>query len=269
MVTKIGYLAKKILTNGGMAGVLGKTSQGIYLSTPSRWVVFCTWGCFCSPLTMIIDREGNEFDHAVIGMEAQYGSNTFSIPEAGIVLRLDEDLEWFPKRPLEHWPRLTDIFERLDWLVRIVINHKASSGEIAEAKSFWVMDVSRPEEALVQQLGAGQGLTPSGDDFVIGFMLAMNRYSATFWHHGDLESLNRQVVCAGYQKTTHLSANLIEMATWGESDERLVNAMDYILGADYPREKIAGDLAGWGHSSGLAVLAGIATAIRYGNNCLI
>ena len=58
-------------------------------------------------------------------------------------------------------------------------------------------------------------------------------------------------------------ANLIEMATWGESDERLVNAMDYIQGADYSREKIAGDLAGWGHSSGLAVLAGIAAAIRY------
>ena len=263
MTTVIGYLAKKIFTDGGMAGVLGKTSKGIYLTTPSRWVIFCTWGCFCSPLTMIIDRGGNEFDRAVIGMEAQFGSNSLSIPEAGIVLRLDESLEWLPKRPLEQLPRITDSSERLDWLVRIVINIKTSSGEIAEAESPWVMDVSRLEEALVQQLGAGEGLTPSGDDFVIGFLLAVNRYKVSFWRNDDLESLNRRVVGAGYQKTTRLSANLIEMATWGESDERLVNAMDYIQGADYSREKIAGDLAGWGHSSGLAVLAGIAAAIRY------
>jgi hypothetical protein len=118
------------------------------------------------------------------------------------------------------------------------------------------------EDRLCQQLGAGQGLTPSGDDFVTGFILAMNRYKESFWSQGNLEDLNRQVVSAAYQKTTRLSANLIEMATWGESDERLLNALDYIQGADYAVENVARNLSGWGHSSGVAGLAGIAAAVN-------
>ena len=212
---------------------------------------------------MILDRKGNEFERVVIGMGAQFGSNSLNIPDAGIVLSLDESIEWIPKRPLEQLPGITHSNKRLDWLMRIVLNLKGRCGETAEAESVLVKDGDPLGEVLGQQLGAGRGLTPSGDDFVIGFLLAVNRYKASFWCNGDLESLNNGIVGAGYQKTTRLSANLIEMATWGESDERLVNAMDYIQGADYSQEKIARDIAGWGHSSGLAVLAGIAAAIRY------
>ena len=263
MVTTIGYLAKKIFAEGGTAGVMGKTSQGIYLSTPSRWVVFCSWGRFCSPLTVIIGIKGSEHERVSVGMEVQIETNQLSIPESGIVLSLDESLEWIPKGPHKLLPDITECIDRLDSLRCVVLGIKGNEGEIAEAASTWVQIGACVEDALSQHLGAGQGLTPSGDDFVTGFLLALNRYKAPFCLQGELSNLNRQIIAAAYQKTTRLSANLIEMATWGESDERLVNAIDYIQGADTPLEKIAVDLASWGHSSGAAGLAGMAAAIRY------
>jgi hypothetical protein len=264
MVTTIGYLAKKIFAEGGTAGVLGKTSQGIYLSTPSRWVVFCSWGRFCSPLTVIVDGKKSELERVAVGMEAQIETNQLSIPESGFVLRMDESLEWTPKGPNNLLPEITECIERLDSLRRIVLGIKGNDGEIVKTASPRVQVGDRVEEALSQHLGAGQGLTPSGDDFVTGYLLAVNRYKPSFWLQGDLESLNRQVVAAAYQKTTRLSANLIEMATWGESDERLLNALDYVLGADYDLEEIAVHLSGWGHSSGVAGLGGMAAAILTG-----
>lgn len=263
MVTTIGYLAKKIFAEGGTAGVMGKTSHGIYLSTPSRWVVFFSWGRFCSPLTVIIGIKGCEHERVSVGMEVQIETNQFSIPESGIVLRMDESLEWVPKEPIMQLSAIVDCVERLDSVRRKVQSIKGNVVDIPEEGNLGMQAGDRVEEALSQRLGAGQGLTPSGDDFVTGFLLAMNRYKASFLLQGELSNLNRQIVAAAYQKTNRLSANLIEMATWGESDERLVNAIDYIQGADYPLEKIAVDLAGWGHSSGAAGLAGMAAAIRY------
>jgi hypothetical protein len=261
MVTTIGYLAKKIFAEGGTAGVLGKTSQGIYLSTPSRWVVFCSWGRFCSPLTVSVEGKRSELERVTVGMEAQIETNQLSIPESGFLLRMDESLEWTPKGPKNLLPKITECIERLDSLRRIVLDIKGNDEEIVKTASLRVQVGERVEDALSLQLGSGQGLTPSGDDFVTGFLLAVNRYKAYYWIQGDLDSLNHQVVAAAYQETTRLSANLIEMSTWGESDERLVNAIDYIQGADYPLEKIAVELSGWGHSSGAAGLAGMAAAI--------
>ena len=264
MVTTIGYLAKKIFAEGGTAGVLGKTSQGIYLSTPSRWVVFCSWGRFCSPLTVIVDGKKSELERVAVGMEAQFETNQLSIPEAGIVLILAESLEWVPNEPIMQPSAIVDCVERLDSLRRNVQSIKGNVVDIPEEGNLGMQVGERLEEALSQHLGAGQGLTPSGDDFVTGYLLAVNRYKPSFWLQGDLESLNRQVVAAAYQKTTRLSANLIEMATWGESDERLLNALDYVLGADYDLEEIAVHLSGWGHSSGVAGLGGMAAAILTG-----
>ncbi|MCJ7662209.1 MAG: DUF2877 domain-containing protein [Anaerolineales bacterium] len=261
---RIGYLAKKIFLEGGTASVLGKTSQGIYLSTPSRWVVFCSWERFCSPLTMNVDGKGRELERVAVGMGAQLEANQLSIPEAGFVLRLEENLEWIPGEPLEQPSAIADCVERLDSLWRTVQSLKGSGVDIPEERNLGKQVGDRVEEALSQHLGAGQGLTPSGDDFVTGYLLAVNRYKPSFWLQGDLESLNRQVVAAAYQKTTRLSANLIEMATWGESDERLLNALDYVLGADYDLEEIAVHLSGWGHSSGVAGLGGMAAAILTG-----
>lgn len=259
----IGYLVKEIFVDGGSASVLGKTSRGIYLSTSSRWVVFCSWESFRSPLTLNVNKRINNFDGVTVGMRAQYEPDQLTIPGADLSLSLENSREWFPSKPTDSRSVREGFIDRYNSLMSMVLNTKQSGEEVFEFPELWVQDEDDGlQEALIQRLGRGEGLTPVGDDFVIGFLLATNRYQRFLWIHEDLDQLNQRIVSAAYQKTTRLSANLIELATLGESDERLLNAVDFLQGADYGLEKIVVDLSYWGHSSGVAVLAGIATAFK-------
>jgi hypothetical protein len=114
---------------------------------------------------------------------------------------------------------------------------------------------------LCNCLGAGAGLTPSGDDFVTGLLLALNRWKDILWDWGDLDRVNRSVVEAAYQKTTTLSANLIELASLGEGDERILKAIDWIMGGNTDKSSVVDNLLDWGSSSGVDILAGFTAAI--------
>ena len=75
-----------------------------------------------------------------------------------------------------------------------------------------------------------------------------------------LQDLNRRLVAAAYERTTRLSANLIECAALGESDERLLNVVDCILTGSPPVAECLPELLTWGSSSGVDALAGMAVA---------
>jgi hypothetical protein len=123
-------------------------------------------------------------------------------------------------------------------------------------------DVPRAVEVLSRLLGMGQGLTPSGDDFVIGLLLMLNRWPDAVWPGGDRRTLNRQVVHAAYDKTTTLSANLIECAASGQADERLVDVVDGILTGQPAESECASNLRRWGSSSGIDALVGMTVAAQ-------
>ena len=259
----IGYLVKEISVDGGSARVLGKTSRGIYLSTSSRWVVFCSWERFRSPLTLNVNKRINDFDGVTVGMRAQFVSDQLTIPGADLCLSLENSREWYPIKPIDSPFDREGYIDRYDSLMSMVLNTKQSGEEVFEFPQLWVQDEDDGlQEALIHRLGRGEGLTPVGDDFVIGLLLTTNRYKRFLWIHEDLDQLNQCIVSAAYKKTTRLSANLIELATLGESDERLLNAVDFLQGADHGLEKIAIDLSNWGHTSGVAVLAGMATPFK-------
>jgi hypothetical protein len=113
-------------------------------------------------------------------------------------------------------------------------------------------------------LGKGRGLTPSGDDVVIGLLLAINRWQAASWEAEHLARFNRAVVEAAYGKTTRLSANLIECAARGEADERLIGLVDGVFGGAPDQATCAAYMLGWGGSSGIDALVGIALAVVTG-----
>jgi hypothetical protein len=114
---------------------------------------------------------------------------------------------------------------------------------------------------LCNCLGAGAGLTPSGDDFVTGLLLALNRWKDVLWDRDDLDRVNQSVVEAAYQKTTTLSANLIELASLGEGDERILKAIDWIMCGNTDESSIVDDLLDWGSSSGVDMLVGFTAAL--------
>jgi hypothetical protein len=122
-------------------------------------------------------------------------------------------------------------------------------------------DISRIIATLETYLGLGEGLTPAGDDLVLGYLLAINRWGDLLYLDLDISRINQAIRQAAYQKTNTLSANLIECASLGQADERLVLALDGILSGEPDPDTCIAHLLSWGHSSGANALTGMSAAI--------
>ncbi len=110
-------------------------------------------------------------------------------------------------------------------------------------------------------MGRGTGLTPSGDDFVIGLLLGLRvtqEFSAVWSVVNDLSD---RLLLQARQKTTTLAANLIGVAMRGQADERLVTALEGMLWGSLPEAECAGRLVHYGGSSGGDTLLGMAMAL--------
>ena len=116
-------------------------------------------------------------------------------------------------------------------------------------------------EQLAPWLGLGSGLTPSGDDLIIGLLLALSRWGDVLAPGLDLAALQREILPLARRKTTLLSASLIECATQGQGDERLLTALDGIMTGSPDPTTGASHLLQWGNSSGVDALTGMAISI--------
>jgi hypothetical protein len=145
----------------------------------------------------------------------------------------------------------------------LVENHLA----VSFSKLVKLFQQERREEipsASAALLGSGDGLTPAGDDLVLGLGLALKRWGKILAPRLDAESILVSLPGAARQRTTMLSANLIECAVQGEADERLVSALDGILTGRPGVPEIVSGLADWGSSSGGYVLCGIGAVLAVG-----
>lgn len=119
-------------------------------------------------------------------------------------------------------------------------------------------------EALARKIagplvGAGSGLTPSGDDILSGFFVAARAVGL------PCPQLTRVVTAAAGSNTTTLSAALLQYASQGETlpqISRLLQALSRELG---PREDALDALArvvAIGHTSGTAMAIGVLAACQ-------
>jgi len=127
------------------------------------------------------------------------------------------------------------------------------------------------ERNLLQCLGAaemliglGGGLTPSGDDWLAGFCLYLERFSITeYEQRGFLNIIGRALQDQVFQKTTTISANRILAARRGWAEEPFLEVIDTLFSAERQFDpELAGVLVRFGHSSGIDTLLGISAAIR-------
>jgi hypothetical protein len=115
--------------------------------------------------------------------------------------------------------------------------------------------------AVSRLLGLGSGLTASGDDFVIGLLLLLQRWPQPQLLAGQGQRFSEAVVAAAYRSSTRLSANLIECAARGQADERLLNLADCLVTGNPDPAGCLAPLLSWGASSGVDTLAGMAVAL--------
>ena len=115
--------------------------------------------------------------------------------------------------------------------------------------------------SLMDLIGLGRGLTPSGDDMVAGLLLALNRWREALRPETGVEDINRSVEEWARLHTTALSATLIKCAARGLASERLIHALDSIMTGTPSLDDSLPPLLQWGASSGMDSLLGMAVAI--------
>lgn len=114
----------------------------------------------------------------------------------------------------------------------------------------------RPEPPRCERLvGLGPGLTPSGDDFLCGFMLALRRLG-----RGDLADRVWSSAAGRLETTNPISAAFLEAAWAGSAAAPIIAICDALTAQASELEARLPALDAIGHSSGWDCLAGLTAA---------
>jgi hypothetical protein len=128
----------------------------------------------------------------------------------------------------------------------------------------WLVAVLNPDHACVDDLatpvedliGLGPGLTPSGDDFLVGALALLDALGERETH----AALARAITGASLARTSPLSRCFLKAAAAGHIDENLHRAVSSVMVGDIDSAVAAAGQIG--HSSGWDMMAGIGTVLR-------
>ena len=266
--------------------IFGAISRGIFIKTDSRWLIFISYEPFPGPLTINVPAAREAGIVLEPGEQVDITSGSLTLKEDELVITTQHLSAWQPvPTRLADYP-ITGLQHRLVAAAELVTSSGKSNG-LSVLLPYWIpipgqarkgpeqmahwyeiilnlvrnTNVIQSPASFIELLGAGPGLTPSGDDFTIGFLLTLNRLQHVLPASIDLDKFNQQVVSAAYQKTTTLSANLIECAAQGLADQRLVNALDWLVAGKQDNIQAIEDLLSWGNSSGGDAFVGFVAAL--------
>ena len=128
----------------------------------------------------------------------------------------------------------------------------------------WLGDALAPDrgpplataDAIVGLIGLGPGLTPSGDDFLVGVLAVLDALAERKAH----AALAGAIAASPCGLTSPLSECLLRAAAAGHVGEKLHCAVSALL-SGAPGRAVAA-IRNIGHSSGWDMLAGAAAALR-------
>ena len=162
----------------------------------------------------------------------------FAVPSTGTAVSLDLDSArvWNPPAPgIVHAFPKTKIPESIE--------------KPARAFLAWIAGTGKPDYSLI---GLGPGLTPAGDDFVGGAMIALR----AFGHAQLADRVAAWALPLAKERTNRISRAHLECAAAGEGHEALHGLLTF-----KETEKHLARLARIGHTSGLDAAAGALLAL--------
>ena len=277
-----------VLSSEKTATILSVTSRGIFLLFHINRMIFLSFEDYLGPLTASLSGGKTFLSNLLLNETVSISQQGIHFPDSGIRVSTSKAEVWNPPfardNPIYHKDRIRlihqlalDVYQRkaqagmsklLPYLVgfnqrdlNLDDQFKGLRKKIDKIRDQLVHgDWNALTETLISLLGVGSGLTPSGDDFIIGVLLSLNRWGSVLQPSNELSTLNKNVVEAAYRDTTTLSANIIECATQGLADERLIQASDYLAVGNSQQPEISSGLLSWGNSSGVDALVGMITA---------
>jgi hypothetical protein len=284
-ITAIGNKAYDLLQEGHSALVVGRTSTGAFIKLPPDRIVYLTHERFRGPLTINLGGEIHTLDGIENEMLVTMGEGELLIPDIDLRIQVTPSERWCAPVPKARVRSVNERFETLNtfaaeiltiigeddfpevslWLRALVRGEEIPDSKLNSLLHLQKLtregEFSEVEEVCHKLLGRGEGLTPAGDDLLLGWLLSLNRWRQILLPDIDLQPLNEAIVTAAYEKTTTISANLMECVAKGEGDERLLAVVDAILYEVGEQKNLIKDLLSWGSSSGLYAFCGMGAAI--------
>lgn len=283
----VGKIAQEALAQAQPANVLGKTSRGLFLRLASGWMIFLSFEPYHGPLTLNLYGDPAMLRRLEVGAAAYSLAGDLFFPAIHLSIPINQAEPWQAPAPSADILPLDLLHSHLFSVIRLAVQQHPANRLVAwlgdrtvgqepstAQNSIFAPHLARLQaacqEGQVQAisgaldafLGLGQGLTPSGDDLVTGFLLTVNRWGQQLFPHRTFlpaqEFLNREIPARAGRRTSALSANLIACAARGQADERLILALDGVVTGKLQAQACLTVLAGWGSSSGLDTLAGMA-----------
>lgn len=281
-VDKIGYAAYQALQENTSGMVIGVTSRGLFLLLGGDQILFLTQEPHLSPLTATLQKAGCSLSVVQTRDRVEVLENLIRIG-GGMDVFINEAVIWQPPLPQRDELIHGDVVGRVIEVARRLLDIKGEVGwagylayltgprDAPPPGEFLLIDrqvnflhvamfserVENVRTALKPFFGLGRGLTPSGDDFIIGMTLVLSRWPQVVRFHPNLGDLLEGIVGDAHAQTTRISQAMIASAAQGYADERLMYAIDGIITGNLSAEECAGLLAGYGGSSGVDALVGV------------
>ncbi len=297
-----GAFAKEFLSSSSEAEIIGVYRRGLYLeNTSGRLACIGAQSIGPGPLNLLCKLTG-DFDFTQIVEPGSTAEIRDSWMRLGSWMTVDISrlMEWEPEQIPGGWD-LDFFLENLPFLAQwiaetgpreglapfitqIIRNEKISSEGTFQKISWqgmadfghWFLDsldegktIGFPSTAC-RLVGLGPGLTPSGDDFWCGVMLALR----TLGYWDILERVSSTVLKQAKRRTNKISRAHQECAAAGQGAHALHETISAMGVNDEARLRSAlCELDGIGHTSGWDSLAGVvcvmvSVAVRRGRRIL-
>lgn len=192
------------------------------------------------PLSIVVESLDQSLGPVQAGMVATLRAAQLQIGD--LEIRLDQAAVWEP-RP--DWARLRQNREQIESRLPFV-------RDLANLLDLTGSRVREPVRSdLTAMAGLGGGLTPAGDDFLMGVMLR------AWLAHPEPEAFCQELAKSAAPRTTTLSAAMLRAAARGECSAAwhdLLAALDY--GSDEQLAVAVRRVLAYGHTSGADTLAG-------------
>ncbi len=248
--------------------IQGVTSQGVFLKSGAGRVIFLTSSPFRGPLTVNFP----ELPAAVFepGRNVPYQEGEVVLENGRVICWRDAPI-WQPAPASQPKPVPRELIGRVcDLLIRQhgegslagmlpSLLRRAPAPNWLDERFARLIGNSAPvaEEQLARLIGYGRGLTPSGDDFVCGMGLGWSRYGIGSVELVKPAGWQERLMQKAFADTTLVSANILVWSLRGQSDERIISALDELFGENGDPQKIARGLSSWGSSSGVDTFTGL------------
>ena len=281
----LGNFARDSLLKTSQGKIMGVTSKGVFLLF-GKSSLFLTHDIHMSPFNVILSPENVLPRELSIGDPVYYSQGDLLVPDRQLTISLSDTPVWTPPPPCsintsraEQVSNARIIYEGLQsidpqkgflFLVNKAATDISEQTQIRQSvksfcKAFTGNDLQTCLQAATRLFGLGTGLTPSGDDWITGFMLYQRcqEIAAKKAPRPFIASLGAELVFTAYHQTTWISANRIEAALKGWSEDLFLSAVNFLFDPSTGApEKIIEGLYHFGHSSGVDTFTGIAYACQ-------